>query len=57
MVQQISGVSVAPGLKVYPRPGTVDLALLWLWCRSQPWLGSDPWPGNSICLGGAQKEK
>ena len=32
-------------------------ALLQLQCRSQLQLGSDPWPGNSICLGMAEKEK
>ena len=25
--------------------------------RSQLWFGSDPWPGNSICLGAAKKKK
>ena len=34
-----------------------DLALLQLWLRLQQWLGSDPWPGNSICHGEAEKEK
>ena len=40
-----------------------DLALLQLWLklklrlRSQLWLGSDPWPRNSICLGTAKKKK
>ena len=24
--------------------------------RSHLWLGSDPWPGNSICCGAAKKE-
>ena len=28
-----------------------------LWCGSQLWLRPDPWPGNSICCGMAQKEK
>ena len=28
-----------------------------LWRRSQLWLGSDPWPGNSISHGAAKKEK
>ena len=28
-----------------------------LWHRSQLCLGSDPWPGNSICRGVAKKEK
>ena len=32
-----------------------DLALLHLWFGSQLWLRSDPWPGNSICLGAAKK--
>ena len=34
-----------------------DPALLQLWLRSQLLLGSDPWPGNSICLEAAKKEK
>ena len=29
--------------------------LLQLWHRSQLWLSSDPWPGNSICHRGAKK--
>ena len=33
-----------------------DLALPWLWLRSQLWLNSDPWPGNSICSWAAKKE-
>ena len=34
-----------------------DLAWLPLQLRSRLRLGSDPWPGNSICLGVAKKEK
>ena len=34
-----------------------DLVLPQLWRRSQLWLRSDPWPGNSICRGAAKKEK
>ena len=33
------------------------LALLELWLGSQLQLGSDPWPGNSICHGVAKKGK
>ena len=31
--------------------GLKYLALLQMWHRSQLWLGSDHWPGNSICQG------
>ena len=34
-----------------------DPALPLLRLRVQLWLGSDPWPGNSICHGTAKKEK
>ena len=34
-----------------------DLALPQLWCRSQLWLGSDPWLQKSICHRVAKKEK
>ena len=34
-----------------------DLVLTQLRLRWQIGLGSDPWPGNSICLGAAKKEK
>ena len=34
-----------------------DPALPQLWHRSQLWLTSDPWPGNSICHGAAKKGK
>ena len=37
--------------------GLKDPALLQLWPRSQLWLRSDPWPGNSICHGVVIKEK
>ena len=39
------------------RCGLKDQVLPRLWCRSQRWLGSDPWPGNSICCAAAKKEK
>ena len=32
-----------------PAQGVKDLALLQLRYTSQLWVGSDPWPGNSIC--------
>ena len=32
-------------------------ALLQLWHRSHLQLGSDPWPGNSICRGAVEKGK
>ena len=31
------------------------LALLKLWHRLQLWLGSDPWPRNSLCCGVAKR--
>ena len=34
-----------------------NLALPQLWLRSKLWLGSDPWPKNSICSGVAKEEK
>ena len=37
--------------------GSKDLALLQLQHRLQPWLGSDPWHGKSMCHGVARKEK
>ena len=49
---RIGGISAAPGHRLDPQPGTVgykDPALLLLWHRSQLCLGSDPWPGDSIC--------
>ena len=37
--------------------GLKHLALLHLWYGSQLRIGSDPWPGNSICQEAAKKEK
>ena len=34
-----------------------DLVLPQLWCRSQLWFRSDPWPWNSMCHGSAKEEK
>ena len=34
-----------------------DLVLLQLQCRLQLLLGSDPWPGSSMCHGVGRKEK
>ena len=45
------------GLIRSPKQWVMDLALPQLQQRSQLHLGSDPWPGNSICLGVAQKRK
>ena len=39
-----------------PAQWVKDPALLQPWCRLQLWLGSDPWPGNSICHRAAKKE-
>ena len=38
-----------------PWPHTVDYVQLWL--RWLLWLGSDPWPGRSMCHGVAKNEK
>ena len=37
--------------------GLLDPAVPWLWLRSQLWLGSDPWPRNSICHRAAKRKK
>ena len=37
--------------------GLKDQASLWLPCRSQLRLGSDPWPKTSTCHGAAKKRK
>ena len=46
---ELEDVGSIPGLALWGK----GLALLQLWRRSQLWLRSDPWPGNSIC----EKEK
>ena len=33
------------------------LPLLQLWCRSQLWLGFNPWLGNPYAIGVAKKEE
>ena len=45
------------GLIPGPTQWIKDLALPQLQHRSQLQLRSDPWSGNSICLGAAKKEK
>ena len=40
-----------------PAQWVKDPALPQLWSRSQLWLGSDSWPGNSIHQGVAEKEE
>ena len=47
------------GTGLIPRPAqwVKDLASPQLWLRLQLWLGSDPWPGNSMCQGMAKKKK
>ena len=42
-----------PNLELWVR----DPTLPQLWFRLQLWLGSDPWPGNSIYHGAAKKKK
>ena len=42
------------GLIPSPAQWVKDLALFQLSLRSRLWLGSDPWPGNSICHGAAK---
>ena len=45
-------------LVLCPAQWVRDLTSTQLWCRSQLWLGSDPWPPrNSICCGMAKKQK
>ena len=44
------------GLILGPKYWVKDPALLQLQLRSQLWVGSDPWPGNSICCGAAKRE-
>lgn len=55
-----SSVSAAPGFR-FDSPaqhnGSMDLALLQLWYRSQLWLGSDLWPGELHIPRGSQKRK
>ena len=46
----MGGFSTAPGSRFDP-------VLLQLQHRSQLWLGSDPWPGNSTCCRMAKKDK
>ena len=40
-----------------PAPWVEDLALPQLQLRSKEWLGSDPWPRNSLYSGTAKKDK
>ena len=40
-----------------PTQRVKDLTLLQLWLRSPLGLGSDPWPGTSICLRVAKNGK
>ena len=58
--RSISGISTLLESQFNPwsrTGGLKDPALLWLLCRSQLWLRSDCWPGNSICHGAVQKKK
>ena len=38
-----------------PAQWVKDPALPQLWLSLRLWLGSDPWPGSSICCGVAKK--
>ena len=60
MVQWIDSISVQlqdagsiPGLAQWDKGFGVAAAA----AKSQVWLRSDPWPGNSICRGAAKKVK
>ena len=57
---RISSTLGVLGHRFHPWPSIVGLRTwpcLQLQLRLQLWLRSDPWPGNSICLGAAKKEK
>ena len=56
---RINGISGAPGHSFHPWTAqwVKDQTLPQLQHRSQLWLGSDPWPRNSICCKVAKKEK
>ena len=45
------------GLIPGPAQQIKGLALPQLQVRSELWLGTDPWPGDSICHRAAKKEK
>ena len=47
------------GDRFHPKPAqwVKDPVSPQLWLRSQLRLGSDPWPGNSVCCEGAKKER
>ena len=55
---RISSISGALGYRFDPQPVTwfKDPELPQLQCGSQLHLGSDPWPGNSICCGAAKNK-
>ena len=56
----IGSISIVPGMQIqFPawHSGFKDPGLLQLWHRLQLQLGSDPWPGNSLCCRAAKKEK
>ena len=55
----LGGVSEAPRQISIPNrtQWVKDPALPQLWYRLQMWLGSDPWPRNSICRRVAKKKK
>ena len=55
---RICSVSRAQGCGFDPSPAqwVKDPVLPQLWCRFQLRLGSDPWPGKSICRKAAKRE-
>ena len=55
---RMGGISGALQRRFNPTPSTwIKDLVLPLRHRSQLWLGSDPWPRNSISRGAAKKEK
>ena len=55
----MGGVSAVPERRFDPQPGQwiKDPEVLQLQLRLKLQLGSDPWPGNSICRGAAKNKK
>ena len=56
MIQQDHRRLYSARTQIGSLPGSVG-EKIWLWYRSQLWLGSDPWPKNSTCHAVPKKEK